>query len=76
MKIDRKSMVEVLHWEHATPVREDARILLLLAHFGKEGASEILIPKISQESLAEMVAQPAARLRFGPISQRCYVIWL
>jgi|GEM_PF-5231855 len=32
-----------------------ARILLLLAHFGKEGVPETLIPKISQETLAEMV---------------------
>jgi CRP/FNR family cyclic AMP-dependent transcriptional regulator len=32
-----------------------ARILLLLAHFGKEGAPDTVIPKISQESLAEMI---------------------
>src|ERR1700693_5103643 len=32
-----------------------ARILLLLAHFGKEGVPEAVIPKISQETLAEMV---------------------
>jgi CRP/FNR family cyclic AMP-dependent transcriptional regulator len=30
-----------------------ARILLLLAHFGKEGRPEVAIPKISQETLAE-----------------------
>ena len=32
-----------------------ARVLLLLAHFGKEGTPQIVIPKISQETLAEMV---------------------
>ena len=32
-----------------------ARILLLLAHFGKEGKPEKVIPKISQKTLAEMV---------------------
>ena len=32
-----------------------ARILLLLAHFGKEGKPETVIPKMSQETLAEMV---------------------
>jgi CRP/FNR family transcriptional regulator, cyclic AMP receptor protein len=32
-----------------------ARILLLLAHFGKEGNPESVIPKISQEMLAEMI---------------------
>jgi hypothetical protein len=32
-----------------------ARILLLLAHFSKEGKPESLIPKMSQETLAEMV---------------------
>ena len=32
-----------------------ARLLLLLANFGKEGVPQIVIPKISQETLAEMV---------------------
>ena len=30
-----------------------ARILLLLAHFGKEGKPETVVPKISQETLAD-----------------------
>jgi len=29
------------------------RILLLLAHFGKEGTPETVVPKISQEMLAK-----------------------
>lgn len=32
-----------------------ARILLLLAQFGKEGPPEKVVPRISQELLAEMV---------------------
>src|ERR1700726_4666503 len=90
MKIDKKSMVEVLHREHAFSdtfvaylltrnirYEEDlvdqlfnssekrlARILLLLAHFGKEGKPETVIPKISQESLAEMVGTTRSRVSF------------
>jgi CRP-like cAMP-binding protein len=41
-----------------------ARMLLLLAHFGKEGKSEIVIPKMSQESLAEMVGTTRSRVSF------------
>jgi CRP-like cAMP-binding protein len=41
-----------------------ARILLLLAHFGKEGKPEILIPKISQETLAEMIGTTRSRVSF------------
>jgi CRP/FNR family transcriptional regulator, cyclic AMP receptor protein len=41
-----------------------ARILLLLAHFGKEGVPEIVIPKISQETLAEMVGTTRSRVSF------------
>jgi CRP-like cAMP-binding protein len=39
-----------------------ARILLLLAHFGKEGKPEVAIPKISQETLAEMVGTTRSRV--------------
>jgi CRP-like cAMP-binding protein len=39
-----------------------ARILLLLVHFGKEGAPETVIPKISQETLAEMVGTTRSRV--------------
>jgi hypothetical protein len=41
-----------------------ARILLLLAHFGKEGRPEKVIPKISQETLAEMVGTTRSRINF------------
>jgi CRP/FNR family transcriptional regulator, cyclic AMP receptor protein len=39
-----------------------ARILLLLAHFGKDGKPEVAIPKISQETLAEMVGTTRSRV--------------
>jgi len=90
MRIDKKSMVDVLHREHAFSdmfvaylltrnirYEEDlvdqlfnssekrlARILLLLAHFGKDGKPETVIPKISQESLAEMVGTTRSRVSF------------
>jgi CRP/FNR family transcriptional regulator, cyclic AMP receptor protein len=90
MKIDKKSMVEVLHREHAfsdmfvaylltrnVRYEEDlvdqlfnssekrlARILLLLAHFGKDGKPETLIPKMSQETLAEMIGTTRSRVSF------------
>ena len=41
-----------------------ARILLLLAQFGKEGKPEPVIPRISQEVLAEMVGTTRARVNF------------
>jgi CRP/FNR family cyclic AMP-dependent transcriptional regulator len=41
-----------------------ARILLLLAHFGKEGQSEPMIAKISQETLAEMIGTTRSRVSF------------
>ncbi len=41
-----------------------ARVLLLLARFGKEGAPETVVPKISQESLAEMVGTTRSRVSF------------
>ena len=90
MKIDKKSMNEVLHREHAFSdmfvgyllarnirYEEDlvdqlfnssekrlARILLLLAHFGKEGSPETVIPKVSQETLAEMIGTTRSRVSF------------
>ena len=90
MKIDKKSMNDVLHGEHAFSdmfvaflltrnirYEEDlvdqlfnssekrlARILLLLAHFGKEGKQETVIPQMSQETLAEMVGTTRSRVSF------------
>jgi CRP/FNR family transcriptional regulator, cyclic AMP receptor protein len=90
MKIDKKSMMEVLHREHAFSdmfvayllarnirYEEDlvdqlfnssekrlARILLLLAHFGKDGKQETVIPKMSQEMLAEMIGTTRSRVSF------------
>jgi CRP/FNR family cyclic AMP-dependent transcriptional regulator len=41
-----------------------ARILLLLAHFGKESTPETVVPKISQEMLAEMIGTTRSRVSF------------
>ena len=90
MRIDKKSMMEVIHRERTFSdmfvaylltrnirYEEDlvdqlfnssekrlARILLLLAHFGKDGKPEVAIPKISQETLAEMVGTTRGRVNF------------
>jgi CRP/FNR family transcriptional regulator, cyclic AMP receptor protein len=90
MRIDKKSMMEVLHRERAFSelfvvylltrnirYEEDlvdqlfnssekrlARILLLLAQFGKDGKPETVISKISQETLAEMVGTTRSRVSF------------
>ncbi|HET7207181.1 MAG TPA: Crp/Fnr family transcriptional regulator [Terriglobales bacterium] len=41
-----------------------ARTLLLLAQFGKEGKPEKLIPKISQETLAEIIGTTRSRVSY------------
>ncbi|MEO5923839.1 MAG: Crp/Fnr family transcriptional regulator [Bryobacteraceae bacterium] len=90
MRLEKKSVVELLHREPAfselllaymltrtIKVEADlvdqlfnssekrlARALLLLASFGKEGKSETVIPKISQETLAEMVGTTRSRVSF------------
>jgi CRP/FNR family transcriptional regulator, cyclic AMP receptor protein len=90
MRINKKSMMEVIHRERAFSdmfvaylltrnirYEEDlvdqlfnssekrlARVLLLLARFGKEGKPEVAIPKISQETLAEMVGTTRGRVNF------------
>jgi len=44
--------------------RRLARLLLLLANFGKEGRPEPIVGKISQEMLAEMIGTTRARVSF------------
>jgi len=41
-----------------------ARVLLLMAEFGKPGEPQMLIPKISQESLAQMIGTTRERVSF------------
>jgi len=41
-----------------------ARILLLMAEFGRPGEQERIIPKISQETLAEMIGTTRSRVSF------------
>jgi CRP/FNR family transcriptional regulator, cyclic AMP receptor protein len=90
MRIDKKSMLDVIHREHAFSdmfvaylltrnirYEEDlvdqlfnssekrlARILMLLAHFGKDGKPKVAIPQITQETLAEMVGTTRGRVNF------------
>ena len=41
-----------------------ARVLLLMAEFGKPGEPQMLIPKISQEALAQIIGSTRARVSF------------
>ena len=41
-----------------------ARILLLMAEFGKPGEPESMIPQITQETLAEMIGTTRSRVSF------------
>jgi len=41
-----------------------ARVLLLMAQFGKEGVAKISVPRLSQETLAEMVGTTRSRVSF------------
>jgi CRP/FNR family transcriptional regulator, cyclic AMP receptor protein len=41
-----------------------ARVLLLLANFGKEGTPELVIPHMSQETLAEIIGTTRSRVSF------------
>ena len=41
-----------------------ARLLLLLANFGKDGQQQLVIPKMSQETLAEMIGTTRSRVSF------------
>jgi CRP/FNR family transcriptional regulator, cyclic AMP receptor protein len=44
--------------------RRLARLLLLLANFGKEGSPQLVSPNISQETLAEMIGTTRSRVSF------------
>jgi CRP/FNR family transcriptional regulator, cyclic AMP receptor protein len=44
--------------------RRLARILLLMANFGKDGEPEPLIPPVTQETLAEMIGTTRSRVSF------------
>jgi predicted XRE-type DNA-binding protein len=41
-----------------------ARVLLLMAQFGKEGVTHMAVPRLSQETLAEMVGTTRSRVSF------------
>jgi CRP/FNR family transcriptional regulator, cyclic AMP receptor protein len=41
-----------------------ARLLLILANYGKEDGSELIVPKISQETLAEMIGTSRTHVNY------------
>jgi CRP-like cAMP-binding protein len=41
-----------------------ARVLLMLAHFGKEGVPHTVVPKMSQQTLAAMIGTTRSRVSF------------
>jgi CRP-like cAMP-binding protein len=47
-----------------TSERRLARILLLLAHFGKESRAELVLPRVSQANLAQMVGTTRSRVSY------------
>ena len=64
--LSRNSRIEadlIDHLFHSSEKRL-ARLLLLLAQFGKEGQTELIMPKISQAMLAEMVGTTRSRVSF------------
>jgi Crp-like helix-turn-helix domain len=52
---------QYLRLRHASSL---ARLLLLLANFGKEGRPEPIVGKFSQETLAEMIGTTRSRVSF------------
>jgi CRP/FNR family transcriptional regulator, cyclic AMP receptor protein len=57
--VDKDEMVRQLHARPAF-----ARTLLLLARYGEPGATHRVLPKLSQETLAEMVGTTRSRINF------------
>ena len=55
---------DLVHQVFYSSEKRLARILLLLAHFGKEGKPEPVIAKVSQETLAEMIGTTRSRVSF------------
>jgi CRP/FNR family transcriptional regulator, cyclic AMP receptor protein len=64
--LSRNSRIEADLIDHLFNSSEKrlARVLLLLAHFGKDGKEELVIPKVSQETLAEMIGTTRSRVSF------------
>jgi CRP-like cAMP-binding protein len=64
--LSRNSRIEADLIDHLFNSSEKrlARVLLLLAHFGKDGKEDLVIPRISQETLAEMIGTTRSRVSF------------
>ena len=78
-RLEKSTIIQVIHQEPAfsekliahlidqlfnSSEKRLARLLLLLANFGKEGTPEPVIAKISQETLAEMIGTTRSRVSF------------
>src|ERR1700739_704587 len=59
-----RTQADLIDQLYNTSERRLARVLLLMAEFGKPGEPESLIPKISQETLAEMIGSTRSRVSF------------
>jgi CRP/FNR family transcriptional regulator, cyclic AMP receptor protein len=80
LRIEKEALLKVLHRERAfsdlfvaylvsrnNQIQEDLvdqLFNMLLAHFGKEGRTETVVPKITQETLAEMIGTTRSRVNF------------
>jgi biotin operon repressor len=75
LRIEKRAMVQRLHREQtlsdlfvayllARNIRYEEDLVDLLAHFGKDGVPETVIPTISQETLAEMIGTTRSRVSF------------
>ena len=64
--LSRNSRIEADLIDHLFNSSEKrlARLLLLLAHFGKDGKEEVVMPRISHETLAEMIGTTRSRVSF------------
>ncbi len=72
--IEKDELIPVLHEEHGLSDHIDqlfnssekrlARTLLLLAHYGARGHPQKVLPKVSQEVLAEMIGTTRPRVNF------------
>jgi CRP/FNR family transcriptional regulator, cyclic AMP receptor protein len=64
LKHNRRTQEDLIDQLFNSSEKRLARTLLMLSHFGKKGKSETISPKISQETLAEIVGTTRQRVNF------------
>jgi hypothetical protein len=62
MRFDNTAIQRVLHEDSSE--KHLARMLLLMANFGKNGGPQTVVTKLSQETLAEMIGTTRSRVTF------------